>query len=99
MYNFIEKGDEVMYCKHCGNKVEDEAVVCVKCGCIVDETAFRQVQQKNRNVSNEYYNDTVMAFVKLLLVISCVIPALFALPFWRLRQKAVISKHLGSARG
>ena len=23
------------YCSHCGNQVEDQAVICVKCGCSV----------------------------------------------------------------
>lgn len=29
-----------MYCKHCGNEVNDNAVICVKCGCsLKDEPA------------------------------------------------------------
>ena len=29
-----------MFCKHCGNEVNDNAVVCVKCGCsLKDEPA------------------------------------------------------------
>lgn len=28
-----------MYCKHCGNKVLDEAVICPSCGCEVKERA------------------------------------------------------------
>ena len=23
------------YCSHCGNQIEDQAVICVKCGCAV----------------------------------------------------------------
>ena len=68
---------DTMYCKHCGNKVEDEAVVCVKCGCIVDETAFRQVQQKN--IDNDYYSDNIMLWTKVLMIISCIASVLFAI--------------------
>ena len=27
------------YCSHCGTPVEDNAVVCLKCGCAVDDKA------------------------------------------------------------
>ena len=36
------------YCPHCGNQVEDEAVVCVKCGRKVLSVSAE------RRVSNEY---------------------------------------------
>jgi len=28
----------MMFCKKCGKEINDEAVVCVGCGCAVNET-------------------------------------------------------------
>ena len=27
-----------MYCKKCGKEIDDEAIVCIHCGCAVEET-------------------------------------------------------------
>lgn len=33
-----------MFCRHCGNELLDEAVVCPKCGCLVHETETARVE-------------------------------------------------------
>lgn len=35
------------FCKHCGSEVLDEAVICVKCGCNIDEIKNKPVLQLN----------------------------------------------------
>ena len=35
-----------MFCKNCGAEINDNAVVCVKCGCAVNES---HLQQKSEN--------------------------------------------------
>ena len=32
------------YCSHCGKQIMDEAVICVHCGCPVDNTVRPQVK-------------------------------------------------------
>lgn len=29
-----------MFCKKCGKEIENDAVVCVNCGCVVDEKRY-----------------------------------------------------------
>lgn len=31
-----------MYCQKCGKEINDDAVVCVHCGCAVNQAAFNQ---------------------------------------------------------
>lgn len=41
------------YCSHCGKELFDEAVICVGCGCAVDE-------QINQTVNNQFVNGSTM---------------------------------------
>ena len=50
------------YCPHCGNQVEDEAVVCVKCGRKVLSVSAE------RRVSNEY--EVTSVFIKIFMILS-----------------------------
>ena len=34
-----------MYCSHCGAQIDNDAVVCIKCGCAVDPS-FRSIKQQ-----------------------------------------------------
>ncbi|MBR6732878.1 MAG: TM2 domain-containing protein [Kiritimatiellae bacterium] len=38
-----------MYCSSCGAKINDRAIVCIKCGCAVNGTSHvsRQVDERN----------------------------------------------------
>ena len=31
-----------MYCKHCGAEINDNAVVCIKCGCAVNDSLYTE---------------------------------------------------------
>lgn len=43
-----------MYCRNCGNKLDDNAYVCVKCGILVD----RNDNVPSRSISKEKKKDT-----------------------------------------
>lgn len=41
-----------MYCKHCGAQINDNAVVCIKCGCAVNDS-FNTAKAFNQNTSEK----------------------------------------------
>ena len=38
-----------MYCKNCGNQINENAVVCIHCGCAVDQQKQVQEQAPQKN--------------------------------------------------
>ena len=46
-----------MFCQHCGAQINDNAVVCVKCGCAVNGT-----NQKQNGVNSEWLVVTLLCF-------------------------------------
>ena len=34
------------FCTHCGNEVNDDAVICVKCGCAISKEKVDEVTSK-----------------------------------------------------
>ena len=46
-----------MFCQHCGAQINDNAVVCVKCGCAVTGAI-----QKQNGVNNEWLVVTLLCF-------------------------------------
>lgn len=82
------------YCMHCGAEIHDEAVVCVKCGCKV-ENEVPAVAQKGEE-------DTINVVIKVFLILGCIsqgwliIPLAWCIPitvsiFHSLRDKRPIS--------
>ncbi len=63
-----------MYCKHCGEEINDEAVICPKCGRIVNESKITALTQ---NEYNHHYNarksTELKKAAKIFMVISCVL--------------------------
>ena len=39
-----------MYCKNCGNEINEHAVVCIHCGCAVEQQQPRQTEPAKTNV-------------------------------------------------
>ncbi|MBO7149131.1 MAG: zinc ribbon domain-containing protein [Clostridia bacterium] len=60
------------YCTHCGNEVNENAVVCVKCGCSIKPV--NQVAEVNDTVS-------------VGLVILAVLIPLFGIIYWPVKAK------------
>lgn len=53
------------YCSKCGNELLDEAVMCPKCGCMVENRA-----EENKTKTD---NDNVInIIVKVLLLLGCI---------------------------
>ena len=59
-----------MYCSKCGAEINDEAVICPKCGC---ETGY-----KKKSVDNT--NEILRMVAKILMLISTIAFGIFILP-------------------
>lgn len=52
-----------MYCKNCGNEIDDSAVVCTKCGCATDN--MQNVSTKPKQKSGKYIASLVFLIISL----------------------------------
>lgn len=53
-----------MYCSKCGAQINDDAYVCVNCGCKVERATYAvQVKQTD---------DTMKTLVKVFMILGCV---------------------------
>jgi len=66
------KGDNGMYCSHCGAEIHDEAVVCVKCGCQVAGRSMAAAEPKK--------DSTLATVVKVFLILGCVAQGWLLIP-------------------
>lgn len=57
------------YCSHCGAPIDDEAVVCPKCGCATSkgEEVFNESSPKSSN-----NNATLGLVAKIFMILTCV---------------------------
>lgn len=57
------------YCSHCGAPIDDEAVVCPKCGCatLKGEEVFNESSSKSSN-----NNATLGLVAKIFMILTCV---------------------------
>jgi len=42
-----------MFCKKCGAEIDDQAVICVKCGCLISEISEQKREKKEDLTKNE----------------------------------------------
>lgn len=56
------------YCTHCGAQVNDEAIVCINCGCSLKEPS------KKKNDS------TMKTLILVFLILGCISGASFLIP-------------------
>ena len=72
------------YCTHCGAEMLDEAVLCVKCGCAVDDKYVVVKQKKEEKKPRS--KPTVLEIIAFVLMIveaaSTVFIPLFSIPFF-----------------
>lgn len=80
------------YCVHCGEEICDEAVICVKCGC--------HVEQKSVSVANtQQKDDTMSLLVKIFLILGCVSQGWLIIPLaWCLPITIMIFRALRDGR-
>lgn len=57
------------YCRHCGNEIFDDAVLCVHCGCRVSR-AITLPEQKIRVNSAEYAESPMAESAKICGIVS-----------------------------
>lgn len=77
------------FCKHCGSQLEDEAVVCVNCGCATEEAAPAAAA----TVSGP---STLQTVAKVFMILGCIagafcflIPLCWCIPMTLHYSKAV----------
>ena len=91
-----------MYCKNCGNQVDDKAVICTKCGCLTDlgekmnfnqQNPTHKSTQKSENTANT--NNTLGLIAKILMIISTVACGFYIIPLaWMLPMTINLSNKL-----
>ena len=64
------------YCSKCGNALMDEAVLCTKCGCLIESSASKAVLEKSAQSATESNNDNTNAVISLIMGIASVIFAI-----------------------
>ena len=75
-----------MYCSNCGNKVDDNAYVCVNCGVILKKRTnnIRNIKEKNNNV--------IVVFSLIFGIISVI--SSFSLFFYDISEVGMYTKAL-----
>lgn len=66
-----------MFCKTCGNEINDKAVVCPKCGCAVENNLSTEIVIKNDNIKGTSLAFSVFNYVSIGLI--CLTLMFFAL--------------------
>lgn len=52
------------YCSHCGGEINDDAVICVRCGC--------SVENRGTALQKSSKNETLSTVIKVFLIIGCI---------------------------
>lgn len=59
------------YCTHCGEQIDDEALICPKCGCATPKG--EEVFEINKsNFSSNNNNETLGLVAKIFMILTCV---------------------------
>lgn len=61
-----------MFCSNCGSKVNDEAVVCIHCGCAI--------KPQKLNSNNTTTVNTLKFVAKIFMIISAVARGIWIIP-------------------
>ena len=62
-----------MFCTHCGAEINDDAFVCVKCGCRGD-------QKLPAAQANAQRDDTMVTVIKVFLILGCIAEGWLLIP-------------------
>ena len=72
------------YCAHCGNEVNENAVVCIKCGCAIPRTSAQNDQVGYTPFSSASIVDTITQRIKIngiIWLVLAVIQILMGISF------------------
>ena len=61
------EGEEMKYCSKCGNALHDEAVICPKCGCPVENTNFAAKAAQKAKVASASLLNLIAFVINILL--------------------------------
>lgn len=62
-----------MFCKICGNEVNDNAVICPKCGCPIDEQQYNNKIVKSSNNKQASYSGLQLTTAIILYIVAFII--------------------------
>ena len=60
-----------MFCKYCGNEIDEEVVVCTKCGKQVKELKYSDEKNSLSNINLEGFGNRNVEKNKVLSIILC----------------------------
>lgn len=70
-----------MYCSKCGNEVVDEAVICTKCGCVIEKPKTALSQQTDE-ISSTKKAAKVFMLIGLIFSAFSLIPLIWTIPMY-----------------
>lgn len=71
-----------MFCSKCGKEIDDEAYVCVGCGCLTGVNDKKSVSENE--IPPEYHIKKDISNIKLISLLSIIIGAFVPLAGWAL---------------
>lgn len=71
-----------MYCSKCGNEISDEAVVCPKCGCLVEGKKAPALRNSGKISSTKRVAKAFMLLGVIVTAFCCLIPLLWTVPMY-----------------
>lgn len=69
-----------MFCSHCGSEVNDEAVVCVHCGCAVTPQKIQQTGANKVEVSGLKKAAQILMIIGTVAMGIWLIPLIWCIP-------------------
>ena len=58
------------YCTHCGKELLDEAVICIGCGCVVENKMMKRTESKPKKARLKFYMNYDLFLHMFLSVVS-----------------------------
>ncbi len=87
-----------MFCRNCGNQLDDKAVICTKCGCLTElGDKMNLGQQTNLSETPEKTNnsDGLGTVAKVFAIIGTAIMGIYLFPLlWTLPMTIALCKKL-----
>lgn len=78
-----------MYCPTCGSVVNDNAVICVNCGCSIEPTA----------IARNPKDDTLATVIKIFMILGCIAEGWAIIPLaWCIPITVSVFKSLNTGR-
>lgn len=83
------------YCTKCGNELFDEAVICTKCGCVVDEDVFNFAVIKQAGKTNASTNTNLSSLAMVFMIIGTVFMGFSIIPLaWCLPMTIIYNRKI-----